>query len=129
MAGTFTATAENRVLNWIFTTSSPTRPTTWFLALHTGANGGAGASNEISGNGYARQAVTFTVSGNVASNSGAISFGPDTTGNWGSVTDITIWDSVTTGVCLAQGTVSAAVSYAVGDTATIAIGALTITLT
>jgi hypothetical protein len=129
MAGTFTATAQNRVLNWLFTTSAPTRAATWFVALHVGANGGAGAANEIVGNGYARQAVAFTISGNVASNSGALSFGPDTTANWGTVTDITIWDLVTGGTCLAQGTVAASVAYAVGDTATVAIGALTVTLT
>lgn len=123
------STGENRVLNWLFTTSTPTRPTTWYVALHAGANGGQGASNELSGNGYARQAVTFTVSGNVASNSGSISFGPNTTTNWGSVTDVTVWDSVTSGTCLSVGTAAASVTYNVGDTATIATSALSITLT
>jgi hypothetical protein len=58
-----------------------------------------------------------------------ITFGPDVTTNWGSVTDITVWTASTAGTCLAQGTAAAAVTYAVGDSATIAIGAHTITLT
>lgn len=125
----FTSTAENRALNWMFTTGAATRPTTWFVALHAGANGGQGANNELSGNGYARQAVTFTVSGNVASNSASISFGPNTTSNWGTVTDVTVWDTVTGGTCLSVGTATASVAYSVGDTATIASSALQITLT
>lgn len=124
-----TSTAENRTLNWLLTTSAPTRPTTWFVALHTGANGGQGASNEIVGNGYARQAVTFSVTGNVATNTAILTFGPNTTTNWGLVTDMTIWDSVSSGTCLSVGTVTASVTYAVGDSATVAISALSCTMT
>lgn len=129
MAGTFTTTSDQRALDWLFTTGSPTRPTTWFVSLHAGANGGAGASNELSGNGYARQAATFTRSSQTMSNTALLTFGPNTTTNWGTVTDICVWDSVSGGVCLAQGTASASVAYAVGDSATVAIGAVTISLT
>jgi len=125
-----TATAENRALNWLLTTSSPTRPTTWFVALHVGSSGSAGATNELSGNGYARQAITaFTVTGNVATNPAILTFGPDTTTNWGTVTDATVWDSITAGTCLFVGTVTTPVAYAVGDTATLAVAALSFTLT
>lgn len=127
MAGTLTLVGVQRTLDWLFTTGAPTRPATWFVALHVGANGGAGAANEIVGLGYARQAVTFTRSGQVMSNTAILTFGPDITTNWGSVTDISVWDSVTAGVCLAQGTDTAPVAYVVGDSATIAAGALTIT--
>jgi hypothetical protein len=129
VAGTYTTIAEQRSLDWLFTTGAPTRPTTWYVSLHTGANGGAGAANELSGNGYARQAVTFTRSGQTVSNNALITFGPNTTTNWGTVTDACVWDSLTTGTCLAQGTLTSSVAYAVGDSATIAAGALTISLT
>jgi hypothetical protein len=129
MAGTLTATAEASALDWLFTTGSPTRPTTWFVALHTGANGGAGAANEISGMGYARQPVTWSRTGNVASNTALLTFGPDATTSWGTVTDVTVWDLVTAGTCLAQGTATASVSFGLGESATIGIGALTIQLT
>lgn len=129
MAGTLTPTAEGRVLDWLFTVSAPTRPSTWYVALHVGANGGAGASNEIVGNGYARQAVSWSRAGNVVSNTAVLTFGPDASVGWGNVTDITVWDTASGGTCLAQGTATAAVTYAVGDTATIATGTLTISLT
>jgi hypothetical protein len=129
MAGTLTVTGDQRALDWLFTTGSPTRAATWFLSLHVGANGGAGASNEIVGNGYARQAVTFTRSAQTMSNTAVITVGPNTTANWGTVTDLCIFDLVTAGTCLAQGTASTSVAYNIGDSATIAIGALTITNT
>lgn len=129
MAGTLTLIGEQRCEDFLFTTTSPTRPTTWFAALHVGANGGAGAANELVGNGYARQPVAFSRTGNVLSNTLLLTFGPDTTANWGTVTDITIWDSLTAGVCLAQGTANSSVAYAIGDSATIATAAFTITLT
>jgi hypothetical protein len=129
MPGTLTLTGQGRALDWMFTVSAPTRPTTWFAAMHVGANGGAGGSNEIVGNGYARQAVSWSRSGNVVSNTAVLTFGPDTSVNWGNVTDVTIWDSLTSGTCLAQGTATAAVTYAAGDTATIAANALSISLT
>lgn len=129
MAGSFTLVGQGLALDYVFTAATPTRPTTWYVALHVGANGGSGAANEIAGNGYARQAVTFSRSGNIISNTAGLSFGPDTTVNWGSATDITIWDAVTGGRCLAQGPAASAVLYAVGDTATIAAGALTFQVT
>jgi hypothetical protein len=128
MASTLTLLGESLALDFLFDTTAVTRATTWFQALHVGANGGAGAANELSGNGYARQAVTYTRTGNVISNSTATTFGPCTTAPWGTVTDMTIWDSATGGRCLAQGTTAVSVTYAVGDSATVAIGAQTVTL-
>jgi hypothetical protein len=129
MANTLTLVGEQLALNYTFTTTSVTRPTVWYVALHTGANGGTGANNEITtGEGYARQSVTFSLSSNVITNTAMLTFGPDTTTAWGTVTDITVWDAVTAGRCLAQGTAAASVTYAVGDSATIAIGALSVTL-
>jgi hypothetical protein len=125
----FSASGENLALQWMFTTGTPTRPTTWYLALHAGANGGSGAANELSGNGYARQAITFSVTGNVATSTNAQTFGPNTTSAWGTVTDGSIWTASTGGICLSAGTLAASVAYAVNDTATVATGATTVTLT
>jgi hypothetical protein len=130
MANTFTLVGEALALDYMFDAAAVTRPTAWYVALHTGANGGAGAANEIgTGVGYARQAATFTRSGNVMSLATALTFGPCTTTAWGTVTDVTIWDAVTGGRCLGQGTASASVTYAVGDSATMAANSQTITLT
>jgi len=72
----FTDALETDVLTHFFSTATaPTRPTTWFLSLHTAdpAEGGD-VGNEISGNAYARRPIVFTVSGNNASNNAAVEF-------------------------------------------------------
>lgn len=120
---------EALVLDWLLTTSAATRPTTWYLALHTGAAGANGASNEIVGNGYARQSQTFTRASNVATGVSLLTFGPDTTANWGTVTDYSLWTAVTGGTCLWVGVFGASVAFSVGDSATVAGSGLTFTLT
>lgn len=120
---------ENLLEKWLLTAGAATRPTAWFVALHTGSAGAAGAANEIgTGSGYARQPQTFTVTNNVATGVSNLTFGPDATTAWGTVTDFSLWDSVTGGNCLWVGTVAAPVTYAVGDSATLASNALTFTL-
>ena len=56
--------AQQQVLTWLFTTGAVgTRPTAWFLALHTG-DPGDGADNEVTAAAdanYARQSVDLTV--------------------------------------------------------------------
>jgi hypothetical protein len=117
------------VLDWLLTTSAATRPTAWYVSLHTGAAGANLASNEIVGNGYARQAETFTRASNVCTAVSNLTFGPDTTANWGSATDFGLWTAASGGTPLWGGTFASAVSFAVGDSATIAGSALTFTLT
>lgn len=130
MANTLTAVGQGLALDYLFGTAVLTRPTAWYIALHTGANGGAGAANEIgAGVGYARQSVTYSRTGNLENLAVLATFGPNTVTNWGTVTDVTVWDSLSGGRCLAQGTATAPVAYAVGDTASIAVNAQTITLT
>ena len=128
MAGTLTPTGDDLALDFLFDTIAVTRPTAWYVALHVGPNNN-GTTNEIVGNGYARQAMTYTRSGNVVTNSTLATFGPCTGSAWGTVTDVTVWDSLTAGRCLGQGTATASVTYNVGDSATLAIAAQQITLT
>lgn len=121
---------ENLLLKFLLTTQAATRPTAWYVGLHTGSAGAAGATNEIStSSGYARQAQTFTLAGNVATGVANLTFGPDVTTAWGTVTDFSLWDAPTGGNCLWVGTVGSPVVYAVGDSATLAGSALTFTLT
>ena len=67
----------------------------FFVSLHTGSPGEANdGSNEISGNDYARQSVTFgAVTNNSVSNNNTVSF-PPANGNYSAnVTDIGIYDA------------------------------------
>ena len=118
---------ETRVLNYVFTTSSVTRPTTWRVALDTSAPSDTGGGTEVSGGGYARQAVTFSVSGNTATNSGAVEY-PTATAGYGTVTHVGVFDATTGGNLIAYAALSASKAIATGDVFRIPAGDLDITL-
>ena len=82
---------ETHTLKYLLTTDSVTRPTSWFVALATTdpTDSSLGTEVSTSGTAYARQAVTFTVSGNNASNSSAIEF-PEATASYGTVVAVMI---------------------------------------
>ena len=123
----FTNDLETRVLQWALTNGSPTRPTAWYVGLFTAAPGEAGGGTEISGNAYVRQAVTFTVSGNLATNNAAIEW-PTATGSWGTITHIAVFDALTTGNMLVYATLTASKSISTGDVLRIPSGDLDVTL-
>jgi hypothetical protein len=122
-----TNTFETRVLEWLLTTGSPTRPTAWYLGLFTGAPGEAGGGTELSGDAYVREAVTFTVSGDTATNSGAVEW-PVATGNWGTITHVAIFDALTSGNMIAYAALSAAKTIETGDVLRIPATDLDVTL-
>lgn len=125
-------TGQNLLATFMFTTTALSgglaRPTTWYVALHTGSPGANGTTNELSGLGYQRQSQTFTVTGNVATGVSNLTFGPDSTTDWGSVNGFSVWDSLTGGRCLHVGTFTG-VAFAVGDSGTVASSAITFTYT
>jgi len=101
--------AEDLLLTYLLTISSSTRPTAWFVSLHTADPGDDGANNEVAVGtdaDYVRKAATFddpvVDSGQVLSSNA-----PSWTVNSGSsgytVTHICIFDAVTAGNCLFSG--------------------------
>jgi len=122
-----TNTFETTVLTWLLTTGSATRPTTWYVALFTDDPGESGAGTEISGGSYARTAVTFTVSGDTASNSGAVEF-PAASTSWGTITHIGVMDAATSGNMIVYAALTASKTIASGDVFRIPAGDLDITL-
>jgi hypothetical protein len=115
--------AESLAIRWLFDDVAVTRPTAWYVALHTADPTDVGNVGELSGNGYARQAATFTEDTNgLVDNDADITFGPNTTTNWGSVSHVSVWDAVTVGNCLAKGALSSSVTINVNDSLKIAIG-------
>jgi hypothetical protein len=123
----FSNTYETIVLQWTFTNASVTRPTAWYLGLFTSAPGEAGGGTEVSGGSYVREAVTFTVSGNLATNSGAIEW-PTATASWGTITHIAVYDAETGGNQIAYAALSIAKAIASGDVLRIPDGDLDVTL-
>ena len=123
----FTNDLETRVLQWAFTTGSPTRPTAWYIGLFTAAPSDTGGGTEVSGGSYARQAVTLTVSGNLATNGSAIEW-PTASAGWGTITHVAIFDALTTGNMLVYAALTTSKTISTGDVLRIPAGDLDITL-
>jgi hypothetical protein len=119
---------ENLALNWLLTSGAATRPTAWYLGLHTASplDDDSGA-NEISGGSYARQSIAFTVALDTASNSATITF-PAATATWGTISHISVYDASTGGNLLFHGAVTTSKTIESGDTFQVSASNLTITL-
>ena len=94
---------EDKVLNHVFGGTAYTAPATLYVGVFTSAASDTGPGTEVSGNGYARQSVAFTVAGTsptTAASSAAVEF-PEATGSWGTVTYAGVFDAVSGGNMLA----------------------------
>lgn len=77
---------RNNILNHVFRNTPYTPPTTVYVGLFNG-------SSEISGSGYARQAVTFGAPvGGVIKNDTEVRF-PIAASEWGNVSSASVFDS------------------------------------
>ena len=122
--------SEKLLLDWLMTTGSATRPTAWYVALYTAAPSDSGGGTEVSGSGYARQAVTFNAAatpGGTTDNSTAVTF-TAAGGSWGTVSHIGIFTALTAGSLLWHGAMTASKTIADGDTLEFAIGNIDLTL-
>ncbi|MGA1092257.1 MAG: phage tail fiber protein [Candidatus Nanopelagicales bacterium] len=118
---------ENKVMLHVFGGTAYTAPTTLYLALYTTAPTDTGGGTELSGSGYARQTVAFTVTNDTASNTSAIEF-PTATGSWGTIVAVGVFDQLTSGNLLAYGNLTASKTIASGDVFRVPAGDLDITL-
>jgi hypothetical protein len=125
----FSNATETLVLNWLLTTGSATRPTSWHLALFTSnpAEDASGTEVSTSGTAYARQSAAFTVSGNTASNTSAIEF-PTATASYGTVSHVGVYDASTGGNLLAYAALTTSKAIDTGDVLRVPAGDLDITL-
>lgn len=118
---------ETLLLTWHLTGNAATRPAAWFIGVGTGSSD-TGLTGEPSGNGYARVAISFTVSGDTASNAGSLTLGPCTGASWGTMSHFGIFDASTGGNLLWHGGLQAAKTVDVGDSLSVAVGAAALTL-
>lgn len=120
--------AEIEAVKYLFTAESMgTRPTAWYVALHTGDPSDTGTANEVFAAWYTRQAVAFTRTLGAIANSGVITFSA-VTGAGVTITHISIKDAVSGGNTLAVLAQSPSKVFAIGDIPSIAVGALTFSL-
>ena len=125
----FSNHAEDLALKWMFTDSSVTRPTAWYVAMHTDDPGETGANNEVDTDDdadYLRKSTTFTdPSSGTCTNEGAVTWTVDTLSSGYTVRYVSVWDAATTGNCLAIGQLysehamvaDGVMSFAIGDLA------------
>jgi hypothetical protein len=125
----FSDTFETRVLTWVFTNGSATRPTAWYLALFTTdpADDASGTEVSTSGTAYARQSATFSVTGDTASNTAAIEF-PTATASYGTVSHVGVFDASTGGNLIAHAALTTSKAIDTGDVFRVPTGDLDITL-
>lgn len=120
--------SENALLDWLMGGSSPSRPTTRYLALFTAAPNDAGGGTEVSGSGYARQAFTCGAAASGAtSNDVAVAF-TASGGNFGTVTHLGVFSASTAGNLLWHGAITVQKTVNDGDTLNFAIGELDFSL-
>ena len=119
---------ENALIDAVLRNTSYTSPAAVYLALYTSDPTDADAGTEVSGNAYARQAITFGAPSNgVSTNTAAIEF-PQATGSWGTVAYVGIRDASTGGNLLFHTALDASKTIATGDVFRVAIGSLSVTL-
>lgn len=122
--------ASAKLLNHMLRNETFTPPSSCWVALYTGTPGDTGANtNEVAGNGYARQCITFSESlsgvGTTANNT-EIVFPTATGAGWGTITYVGICNAVSSGLLLLYGALSANKTIAGDDQFRIASSALTV---
>lgn len=131
MADNLSDYLENALLDHSVGDGAFTSPTGVYLALFTTATTDAGGGTEVSGGSYARQQITAAnwaaASGGSKTTTIDVNF-PTASGSWGTITNIAIYDAVTTGNMLWHGTLSASKAIGSGDVFRMAAGQLTLTL-
>jgi hypothetical protein len=125
--GAFADTVKNKMLDAVTGRATYTAEAGYFLKLHTGSPGAAGTTNAAGET--TRQASTF------GSAAAAGSISNTAIAQWTNVstaetyTHVSAWTASTGGTFLGADDLPASKTVAVGDTFTVAIGALTLSVT
>lgn len=133
MAGSKSDYLENAWLNYQYGSVSYTPPATVYVALFTVAPVDSGGGTEVTGNAYARVAVTNnttnfpTVSNGIKTNANGIVFPTATPSGWGTVVAWATFDASSGGNMLHFGDLTPNKTVAASDQMQFPAGALTIT--
>lgn len=125
--GTFAVGERNKMLDAVVGRTTYTANAAFFAKLHTGDPGSAGTANAATET--TRQAVTFgsaAASGSIA-NTVAVSWTNVSTTE--TVTYVSFWTASSAGTFLGSDDLSSSAALTAGDTLTIAISGLTLSIT
>lgn len=121
---------ENALLDHVLGGDAYTQPASVHLALFSAAPNDAGGGTELSGNGYAREEVSFAAAhatNGTAANDTAVEFAADGA-DWDEVTHIGLFDAATDGNLLFHGAITTPRTVTDQGTLTFAIGDIVVTL-
>lgn len=133
---TFADYLEAKILDEILGGTAFSAPATVYAAAFTANPTDAGGGTEVSGNGYARVAITNNTTNwpaasgtapTLKSNGTAITWPTASGGNWGAITAIALFDAATVGNMLMWDAITS-VTINDADTLQIAIGDFDVTL-
>lgn len=126
---------EDAILNWFRGTTFPAATGSVHAALYTSATDDTNAGGtEVSGNAYARQAITKATgswgapSGGAISNTNEIAFPAATPSAWGTVTHMALQDASSVGNRVVHGALTASKAVNAGDVFRFAPGSLSVTV-
>ena len=119
---------EKKILDYVLRDTADWAPAAVYLALHTADPVDAGSGAEVSGGSYARQAIAFDAAHATTGVTQNTDIETWTNLPACTVTHIGIWDAVSSGNLLFHTAVNSSKTVANGDTISIAVGAITVTL-
>lgn len=133
---------ENKILDHILRATAFTAPVTTYVGLLTAAPNDTGGGTEVTGNAYARVAITSgtaawnNTQGNTTGastgtdgtieNAAVVTFPTPTPAGWGTVTHFAVYDAATAGNMLFYGALTASKVINAGDAVSFAAGALSL---
>jgi hypothetical protein len=98
---------ENKILDAGFGTGTLTKPANVYVALYSTAPTDSTAGTEVTGNGYARQIVSFSSAANGAiASSGNVTFTANAASTWTTAVAVALTDASTAGNVMVYSTLS-----------------------
>jgi len=118
---------EDSLLDHVLRATAYSAPTDVYIGLFTVTPGEAGGGTEVTGNNYARKAVTFGApsAGSIANNADVVF--DQASGSWGTISYFALFDALTSGNMLYYGALTSSKTINSGDQLKFASGGITIT--
>lgn len=118
---------ENAILNHTLRNTPYTPPVVVYVGLFISTPADSAPGTEVTGNGYARQPVTFGApSGGSCSNSAEVTFPSGSPGGFGTVVAVGLFDAVSGGNFLRHASVVSPKTFAAGDAPKFLIGQIVV---
>jgi len=119
---------ENKLLEGTLAGNTYTAPGNVYAALFSDVLDDTVTGTEVTGNGYSRQDVDWSITDNIADSSGNVTF--SCTGNaWGTIQGFAIMDANTSGNALYWQNLSPAITVDVDESITFTTGNIRVTAT